>query len=90
MSSDHYSQNEVKLIPPLITIDHNLCTLCTKCVRSCPAEILIREKDETTIHKAIIKITEPNSCFECRACEVVCPVFAVSVICTSEKEMSAP
>ncbi|MFX0150472.1 MAG: 4Fe-4S dicluster domain-containing protein [Candidatus Hodarchaeota archaeon] len=77
-------------MPPQISIDHNLCTRCIKCVRSCPAEILIHEKKENQTPRSIIEVTDPNLCYECRACEVVCPVFAVNVMCTAEEELVAP
>lgn len=68
-------------IPPQIIIDHNLCIQCLKCVRSCPAEILVQEKKSEKTQKGQIKVSDPCSCFECRACEVICPESAVKVMC---------
>lgn len=69
-------------MPPAIVIDHHLCTRCIKCVRSCPADILIREQSKDKTHKFIIEVTDAALCFECRACEVVCPEDAVQVLCS--------
>ncbi|MFW9903385.1 MAG: ATP-binding protein [Candidatus Thorarchaeota archaeon] len=70
-----------KSIPPQIIIDHNLCIQCLKCVRSCPAEILIQEKLNDKIKKGQIMVLDPSLCFECRACEVICPESAIKVMC---------
>ncbi|UCE13661.1 MAG: 4Fe-4S dicluster domain-containing protein [Candidatus Heimdallarchaeota archaeon] len=72
---------------PKIAINHDVCIHCLKCVRSCPAEILISESSKT--QKGIIKVIDPKSCFECRACEVICPENAINVMCAIENE-SAP
>ena len=79
-----------KKIPPLILIDNNLCILCLKCVKSCPAEILIKSKSDVKSKKRIITVTEPNLCFECRACEVVCPESAIKIMCEIRKEVTNP
>ncbi|MFX1515002.1 MAG: 4Fe-4S binding protein [Promethearchaeota archaeon] len=68
-------------IPPQIIIDHELCIQCLKCVRSCPAEILVQEKSNKMTQKRLIEVLDPSSCFECRACEVVCPESAIKVQC---------
>ena len=68
-------------ITPQIIINKNLCTCCLKCVRSCPAEILVQEKIEGKTQKRNIKVSDPSLCFECRACEVVCPESAIRVMC---------
>ncbi|MFX1255650.1 MAG: 4Fe-4S binding protein [Promethearchaeota archaeon] len=54
-----------------ILIDRERCTVCALCVRSCPAEILIKEQRKIIVLK--------NECFECRACEVGCPDQAIVV-----------
>ncbi len=69
-------------IPPQkISINQDLCIRCLKCVRSCPAEILIQEKTTDKTQKGIISVLDPSLCFECRACEVVCPESAIRVMC---------
>lgn len=68
-------------IPQKIIINQGLCVQCLKCVRSCPAEIFIQKNTDTKTQKGAIKITNPNLCFECRACEVICPESAISVMC---------
>ncbi len=64
-----------------ITINQDLCIQCLKCIQSCPAEILVKEDENSKTQKGSITITNPDKCFECRACEVVCPVLAISVVC---------
>ncbi|MHA2203337.1 MAG: 4Fe-4S binding protein [Candidatus Hodarchaeales archaeon] len=68
-------------IPPQISINQDLCIRCLKCVQSCPAEILILEKTNNKTQKGIIRVLDPSLCFECRACEVVCPESAIRVMC---------
>ncbi|UCG90621.1 MAG: 4Fe-4S binding protein [Candidatus Heimdallarchaeota archaeon] len=74
-------------IPRKIIINQNLCVKCLKCIRSCPAEIIIQENSHDK--QGSLKITYPSLCFECRACEVICPVFAINVMCAI-KNVSAP
>ncbi|MFW9990535.1 MAG: ferredoxin family protein [Candidatus Odinarchaeota archaeon] len=50
------------------------CTRCRKCVKSCPAIILVISRDSSAV-----EVTDPSKCFECRACEVICPVRAIEV-----------
>ncbi|MHA2223905.1 MAG: 4Fe-4S binding protein [Candidatus Hodarchaeales archaeon] len=71
-------------ISPKIIIHHNLCTRCSKCVRTCPAEILVQNKTLASNNgpKKTLQVTNPRLCFECRACEVICPVSAINVMCT--------
>ena len=68
------------VIPPSILINHDLCILCLKCIRSCPAEILVKSQSEA-MEKNIVEVTEPSLCFECRACEVVCSESAIKIMC---------
>lgn len=74
---------------PKITINQELCIHCLKCVRSCPAEILVSESSNSKTKKGIIRVIDSNLCFECRACEVICPENAIYVMCAVENE-SAP
>lgn len=76
-------------IPPQITINQDLCIRCDRCVRSCPAEILIQEKNSDKTQKGTITVLDPSLCFECRACEVVCPESAIRVMCVVAT-LSAP
>ncbi|MCK4847451.1 MAG: 4Fe-4S binding protein [Candidatus Heimdallarchaeota archaeon] len=64
---------------PKIIIDSEKCTLCQKCVRSCPVEILQYQKKDTNKKKGIIEIIDSSQCLECRACEIVCPEAAITV-----------
>jgi NAD-dependent dihydropyrimidine dehydrogenase PreA subunit len=73
------------VIPPSIVINHDLCILCLKCIRSCPAEILVKSRNDVDESKNIVKVTEPSFCFECRACEVVCSVSAIRIMCEVSK-----
>ncbi|MEM3697307.1 MAG: 4Fe-4S binding protein [Candidatus Bathyarchaeia archaeon] len=55
-------------------IDHEKCTGCGECVKSCPMDVIrIDEK----IGKAIIKY--PEDCMCCAACELDCPMEAIYV-----------
>lgn len=72
-----------------ILINQDLCTQCLKCTRSCPAEILVKKDNFSKNKKGSIMITNPEKCFECRACEVVCPVLAINVMCAVDS-ISAP
>ncbi|MFX1285409.1 MAG: 4Fe-4S binding protein [Promethearchaeota archaeon] len=76
-------------IPQKIIINQNICIKCLKCIRSCPAEIIIQGNFDEKTPKGTIKITDPSLCFECRACEVICPVLAINVMC-NVKNISAP
>jgi 2-oxoglutarate ferredoxin oxidoreductase subunit delta len=69
----------LKRIIPKIIINIEKCTLCQKCVRSCPVEILQYRKKEITRKKGIIEIIDLSQCLECRACEIVCPEAAITV-----------
>ncbi|WP_455143722.1 4Fe-4S binding protein [Candidatus Hodarchaeum mangrovi] len=66
-------------------MNQDLCTLCLKCIRSCPAEIL-KIKKSSSSNSRIIQVTDSHLCFECRACEVVCPVEAIEVFWTPEEQ----
>ena len=68
-------------INPIIQIDKNLCITCWKCVRSCPAEILLRSVSQENDEKIkAVKIINPEQCLECRACEIVCTVSAIKIM----------
>lgn len=69
----------LRRIIPKVIINNNKCTLCQKCVRSCPVEILQYKKKEPTSKKGIIEIIHMSQCLECRACEIVCPEAAITV-----------
>ncbi|MHA2053837.1 MAG: 4Fe-4S binding protein [Candidatus Hodarchaeales archaeon] len=60
-------------------MDHNLCIFCWKCAKSCPAEILIRKITKQNTRKGFIEVTDKSACFECRACEIICPVSAIKI-----------
>jgi NAD-dependent dihydropyrimidine dehydrogenase PreA subunit len=66
-------------ITPQVIIDHEKCTLCQKCVLSCPVEILQYIKKDSNRKKGKIKIIDMNLCLECRACEIICQDGAILV-----------
>ncbi|PWI49204.1 hypothetical protein CEE45_03205 [Candidatus Heimdallarchaeota archaeon B3_Heim] len=66
-------------MPPKIEINRDLCILCWKCTKSCPAEILISNSKRKNEGKGFLEIISPEKCFECRACEIVCPVKAIKI-----------
>ncbi|MHA2106535.1 MAG: 4Fe-4S binding protein [Candidatus Hodarchaeales archaeon] len=65
-------------------LDRDLCILCWKCTKSCPAEILISIPKTKNGEKGNLAIITPEKCFECRACEIVCPVKAIKIFADSE------
>ncbi|MHA1977279.1 MAG: 4Fe-4S binding protein [Candidatus Hodarchaeales archaeon] len=71
-------------MPPKIELDTDLCILCWKCSKSCPAEILISNPKVKNRKKGFLGIITPEKCFECRACEIVCPVKAIRVFADTE------
>ena len=62
-----------------IIIDSEKCTLCQRCVRSCPVEILYITQKQEKEEKRSIEISDSSKCLECRACEVICPEAAITV-----------
>lgn len=55
-----------------ITIDHERCTLCGLCVKTCVRRILRKRGGR-------IICTDPNSCIICGHCKAVCPEDAPQV-----------
>ena len=55
-------------------IDHELCTGCGICVKSCPMDVIKMDEDK---NKAVIKY--PEECMLCEFCVFDCPVEAISV-----------
>lgn len=53
-----------------ITIDEDRCTICGKCVRACPADVL-EIWDETS------KVMRPDLCTSCGHCAAICPEDAI-------------
>ncbi len=56
---------------PDIIIDHEKCTLCQRCVLTCPMQVL------KVIEKKVVQIE--GICFACRNCEAVCVDDAINV-----------
>ena len=57
----------------LVKVEERYCKGCGICVKFCPAKIL----DITALGKVII--TNQDGCLGCKACEIRCPDFAMTV-----------
>lgn len=53
-----------------ITIDEDTCTICGKCVRACPADVLEIWDDSSRVMK-------PELCISCGHCAAICPEDAI-------------
>lgn len=76
----------------LITITDK-CVACNICSESCPAEILVIKKiqhDGAKRPKRVLRVTEEELCYECRACEIVCPYGAILIDASSEHQTVYP
>ncbi|MFW9855913.1 MAG: 4Fe-4S dicluster domain-containing protein [Candidatus Thorarchaeota archaeon] len=76
-------ESNLKMVPAII-IEHHICTRCSKCIKSCPADILVRQKSKSKAYKFDIEVTDAGFCFECRACEVVCPENCIHILCSTQ------
>lgn len=56
-----------------LSIDYDLCDECGTCVEVCPAQIIVMNGKH-------IEIDDPDSCMECRLCEVECPRLATKLV----------
>ncbi|MCX7678171.1 MAG: nitroreductase family protein [Spirochaetes bacterium] len=54
----------------LVTIDHNACTRCGKCIQICPKDSL------TIVNGKIVHL--PDQCMLCSHCYAICPTDALS------------
>jgi nitroreductase/NAD-dependent dihydropyrimidine dehydrogenase PreA subunit len=54
----------------MITIDEQTCTVCGRCVVSCPAMVYRREEER-------VLVAHPDWCIGCAHCVLVCPVGAI-------------
>jgi len=59
----------MKKMPP--KIDQEKCSGCGECVNACPVSVI-----EVNNKKA--KVTKPDDCVDCRACEAVCTTGAIT------------
>lgn len=55
-----------------IKIDLQKCVGCTKCIDSCPGNLIFKNEDS----KAFIKY--PDECWGCSACVKECPAVAIN------------
>lgn len=55
-----------------LVIDETTCNGCTQCINVCPHDVFVLEN-------RIMKIAHRNSCMECGACAINCPVGAITV-----------
>jgi NAD-dependent dihydropyrimidine dehydrogenase PreA subunit len=58
---------------PKVNLDSETCTQCQTCVNTCPMGVF--ELDSDTV-----VVAQEDQCIVCRACEVACPVEAITVL----------
>ncbi len=76
----------------LITITEK-CIACNICSESCPAEILVIKKIEVKDRKRpkrVLRVTQEELCYECRACEIICPYGAILIDASPEHQSIYP
>lgn len=57
---------------PKPKIDQAKCVKCGTCVDVCPVDVFEKKDGK-------IKVTKPDECIGCRACEAQCPEQAIKV-----------
>lgn len=57
---------------PKPTIDKSKCTNCGTCAEICPMECFENNDGD-------VKVSNPDTCIGCKACEVQCPTEAIIV-----------
>ncbi|MEW5955555.1 MAG: 4Fe-4S binding protein [Candidatus Micrarchaeota archaeon] len=58
----------------VITVDLDKCTGCGVCVKVCPMNIYEMKNGKTSV-----KPGAEDDCIQCHACEVNCPVKAITI-----------
>ena len=61
----------------IVGVDLSLCYGCEKCVTVCPTQVFVPMMMHDT-HRVVDPIRDSN-CIRCLACELICPVEAISV-----------
>ena len=65
-----------------VTIDHEKCRLCGRCVENCPYGVFLKDRDQI--------LTFPNNCVVCHRCISYCPADAISITKISHKYRDHP
>lgn len=55
-----------------VLVDMERCTLCNRCVRYCPGDILRSDGDA-------VRVAYPGECWVCGMCELECPEHCIEV-----------
>lgn len=63
----HYLKNAMTAKPK---VDHDICTLCMDCVKTCPVEVMSVKKKKIDIYH--------DECINCFCCQEVCPHGAIT------------
>ena len=61
----------------IVGIDFSLCYGCEKCITVCPTQVIV---PWTTVNNNyVVDPLNDSDCIRCLACEIVCPVEAISI-----------
>ncbi len=78
VTPDHAANDDFEL-----RLTREWCKGCDICVKMCPERCLGLDAEQ------LVELRHPDRCTGCRVCEWLCPDFAIDVIRTSFKKMSA-
>ena len=61
----------------IVGVDFSLCYCCEKCITTCPVNVFDTFTDE--LNRSVVDPVNDSDCILCLACEIVCPVDAISI-----------
>ena len=62
-----------------VKINEKRCKSCAKCVRVCPAGVLVMKLDPHSIYGIMVSVDRIDLCIGCDKCAIACPDFAIRV-----------